>query len=136
MAMQIDGFHEVSPILRSGIYALVQKGSIVYIGKAKCILNRAYTHRSNWVRTRKGQAIPEWLQTQKGILFDELHVYPCPDHLLDAEERRLIDIYRPVLNKLLKSNEYMTREVSVSIKGLAFTLNEVRAPGPQISRRV
>lgn len=134
--MEIEGFTAVSPVLRSGIYALVQKGQIIYIGKAKCILNRAYTHRSNWVRTRKGQAIPEWLQTQKGILFDELHVMPCPEHLLDAEERRLIDIYRPTLNKLLKPNTLMTREVAISIKGLAFTLNEIPAPGPQISRRV
>ena len=47
-----DDFHEVSPILSCGVYALVHRGVIVYIGQSKVMLGRIGNHRAQWGRKR------------------------------------------------------------------------------------
>lgn len=115
--MQLDGFSDVSDVLRCGVYALGYRGKIVYIGKSKTMLNRIYTHRS--LRSRK---VPSWMVT-KGILFDEVHICPCGPDRIDELERQMIDRYRPRYNTYLKSPEPIRQEIKLSVGGVEIGLN-------------
>jgi len=90
--MRLEGFTDVSAVLRGGIYALSLHGVVVYIGQAKCPLIRVATHRNQ----RAKKATP-WI-TARGVLFDEVHVLPCHPDLIDEAERQLIAHYRPRYN--------------------------------------
>jgi excinuclease UvrABC nuclease subunit len=96
----LEGFIDVSAVLRCGIYALLREGKIVYIGQAKKPLTRIESHRSMWGRRQKA---PAWMQAMvKGMLFDEVHVLPCRVEDLDEVERAMIALYRPYYNVKLK----------------------------------
>ena len=95
----IEGFIEVTPILRCGVYALVREGVVVYVGQSKKMLSRIEAHRSQWARSHKA---PDWLPI-KGILFDQIFIRPCRVEDLDLLERQLIDLYKPRYNVKLKA---------------------------------
>ena len=98
LEMELQGFANVSVVLAGGIYALVAQGKVVYIGKAKQMLARVYSHRSN---ARKRH--PAWLSDlAKGIVFDEVHVMPCHPDQIDDLEHALIHFYKPRYNIQLK----------------------------------
>ena len=80
----IDGFSDVSEILRGGVYALIWRGEVVYIGKSKSMLARVAAHKKQY-----GQRTPEWFPI-KGVRFDRILVrYEHPDRV-DALERQLM----------------------------------------------
>jgi hypothetical protein len=89
--VQIEGAIDVSAILRCGVYILLCKGAIVYVGKSKVMLTRVYSHRSTWGRKRT-EAQP------KGVVFDEVHVMPATLDAVDELERVLIARYKPRYN--------------------------------------
>lgn len=96
----LEGFIDVSSVLRCGIYALARQGTIVYIGQGKKPVQRIEAHRSMWGRRQKA---PAWLTDMvKGMLFDAVYVLPCRIEDLDRVERALIELYRPVYNVKLK----------------------------------
>src|ERR1700690_3635629 len=77
----LEGFIDVSAILRCGVYALVREGIIVYIGQSKKPLARVAAHRSNWGR----KSTPAWMPASlRGVLFDSVHILPCRVEQLDA----------------------------------------------------
>lgn len=88
---------DVSALLGPGIYALVVKGEIIYVGKAKKLLQRIYTHRSNYKRYRAGGG-PTW---GKAIYFTHVWIHPCKESDLDRIERAMIAKYLPKENVLL-----------------------------------
>lgn len=95
----LEGFVDVSAIVRPGVYALVREGAVVYVGQGKRPSARIEAHRSNWGR----KAVPAWMpQSLRGILFDEAWVMPCRVEDLDRLERALIDLYKPRYNVRLK----------------------------------
>lgn len=113
-----EGFVNVTATLRSGIYALLYAGVVVYIGKAsKAPLDRIYAHRS--LRARKA---PAWLPI-KGMLFDEVHVLPCPPDRLDEVERALIDLYKPKYNVKLKSPQPVATEFTITTAACVVAVN-------------
>lgn len=96
--MELQGFVDISASLRAGIYALVASGKVVYVGKAKAMLVRVCTHRSNARRK-----VPAWLpDSAKGIVFDEVHIRPCHPDEIDDLEHALINFYKPRYNIQLK----------------------------------
>src|SRR5258706_5319067 len=99
--MQLEGFKPVGEILQAGVYALVHKGRVVYIGKSKRMLVRIYTHRNNWGKKLKHFNGLNWAKV-KGILFDDVHVMPCRLEILDMLEEEMIRLYRPQYNVNLK----------------------------------
>ena len=123
--MRVEGFIEVSQILRSGVYALVHRGVVVYIGKSKGMLTRIYTHRSMW-----GKAKPSWLSV-RGILFDEVFVRPCTLDVIDELEREMIAIYRPKFNTKLKPPGATDRPLSLKVGNVVLPL----APKPTVIER-
>lgn len=98
----MDGFLDCSSMMQGGVYVLVHRREIVYIGKAKSFLSRIYTHRSVWSRTRKGDKLVKWL-TVPGIMFDQIYLRPCRPDLVDELERSLIAKHNPKYNTALRT---------------------------------
>ncbi len=95
----LEGFIDVTPILRCGVYALVRDGVVVYVGQSKKMLSRVEAHRSNWGR----KSTPSWMPASfRGVLFDQVFVMPCRVEDLDRLERAMIDLYSPKYNIKLK----------------------------------
>ncbi len=114
----LEGFVNVTATLRPGVYALLYAGVVVYIGQAsKAPVDRIYAHRS-----LRGRKAPAWLPI-KGMLFDEVHVMPCPVDRLNEVERALIDLYKPKYNTKLKSPHPVSQEITVTTPMGAVTLN-------------
>ncbi len=128
--MIVEGFLGAGDLLRSGVYALVHKGKIVYIGKSKVMLVRIYQHRNNWSR-KKRENLP-WL---KGILFDDIYIRPCPLELLDTLEYEMINLYKPKYNVLLKQPG--ERPATLVVNGRVLSLAQPEpSPAEPFERRV
>ena len=96
----LDGFVNVSTVLLPGVYALVRSGVVVYVGQSRRPLARISAHKSNWGR----KAMPAWMPASlRGVLFDEVHILPCPIESLDLVEAAMIELYKPRYNIRIKS---------------------------------
>ncbi len=126
--MIVEGFIGIGECLRSGVYALVHKGTIVYIGKSKLMLGRICDHRRLW-----GKRKPEWVTT-KGILFDDVFIRPCPLDLLDELEFEMINLYKPRFNVQLKSPRASDRLSKLIVNGRTLSLGP--KPAEPFERRV
>lgn len=129
----LEGFIDVSAILRCGIYALVREGVVVYVGQSKKMLARVSAHKSNWGR----KSMPAWMPASlRGVLFDEVHVLPCRVEDLDQLECALIDLYKPKFNIALKApTPLTTTPLNLNINGISIPLNH-RPSVPRFERRI
>lgn len=128
----LEGFVNVSSILRAGVYALVRDGVVVYVGQSKKMLARIAAHKSNWGR----KAQPAWMPASlRGVLFDEAYVLPCRVEDLDELEAAMIDLYKPRYNIKLKAPTPTTTELTLTISGFAIPFNH-RSPTPRFERRI
>ncbi len=136
MPLAIEGFENCSTLLRSGIYILVKRGVVIYVGKSKTLYSRIYTHKHFANRGAKGKAIPSWLP-EKGMQFDEVHIRYVHVDALDAEEAAAINKYKPHYNTNLKNGLKVRAPVNLVINGVALGLNESfpRPQSPTIARR-
>ena len=98
--VELEGFVNCGVMLQSGVYAIVPSGNVVYVGKAKVMLGRVYSHRVAWGKKRP----PEGRKPEKGILFDAIWVRPCEPAKLDELEYAMINLYKPRYNTLLKND--------------------------------
>ena len=128
----LEGFTDVSLLLRAGVYALCKRGVVIYVGKSKSLYSRIYTHKHFANRGAKGRKVPDWLPV-KGIQFDEVFIRPCSLEALDALEYEMINLYKPHYNQSLKNNLKvdLTR---LTVAGVQ--LNLASPPRPQIGRRL
>lgn len=96
------GFLNITKLMHCGVYALVKKGEVVYVGKSKQPLMRIYTHVKN--RGRKmganiyskedcGPAV-----NGKGISFDSAWFLPCMLGQLWTLEVHFIKMFMPKHN--------------------------------------
>lgn len=131
--MILEGFIEVTPILRCAVYALVKNGRVIYIGKSKKPLARLNAHRRRWADKRKKVPLVEALSNIPGLLFDEVHIRPCREDQLDYLEREMIDRYRPPVNKNLVPTGAIQAPARVMIGAIEIVLN-ARPPGQPIRR--
>jgi len=97
----------LSGILGPGVYALCWQGEIVYVGKAKVLIQRLYAHWNNLCRHRSGKEVPERF---KLIEFDNVKITPCKLFELDLLEKQMISRHRPRLNKRLVPEGKLTLE--------------------------
>lgn len=132
--MELDGFVDSSAILRSGVYALVTKGRVIYIGKSKSMIGRINTHRRKWIDRRKPKNQFSDLIPIPGLMFDEIHCRPVPLHLLDQVEAEMINLYKPHYNTQLKTNAKVVAPFNLTIAGRTITVNAVK-PTLGIERR-
>lgn len=129
--MRLEGFEDVSEILRGGVYALCYRGAVVYIGQSKALIARVNGHRTN-----RGTRTPLWLKTAvKGITFDEVHIFPCGPDDRDRVEREMIDRYRPKFNIIHNHRGAHTAEVPLRI-GLNDVIMLRPKPNVIIERRL
>lgn len=128
--MELSGFIGVSDVLRSGVYALVHKGVVIYVGKSKTMLARIYTHRAQW-----GKKSMPWLPV-KGILFDEVFVRPCAPAVIDELEYDMINLYKPKHNIQLKHFGKSLAPITLTICGVDVVLNRPRPQNQIIERRL
>jgi hypothetical protein len=130
--MELAGFRGVGEILHSGVYALVWRGQVVYIGKSKKMLARIYTHK---LMVGKSKSM---FTSAVGVRFDDIFVCPCPIEKLDELEKEMINLYKPRYNIHLKSPHFIDQEIPLTIRGITITLNapQTNGPRPQIERRI
>lgn len=131
--MRLDGFSDVSEILRGGVYILVAKGVVIYVGKSKSMLARVNTHRKKWVDKRKGNKLADFIPIP-GLLFDEIHIRPCRLDEIDALERQMIDRYKPKYNVRLQ-----TKTISAPVRlviGAREVMLNASPPAPKLERRI
>lgn len=129
MALTLDGFENCSTLLRSGIYILVKRGVVIYVGKSKTLYSRIYTHKHFANRGAKGKAIPSWLPV-KGMQFDEVHIKYVHVDQLDAEEAAAINKYKPHYNTNLKNGLKVRAPITLVISGVTLALNGSPPPAP------
>lgn len=128
-----EGFIDVTDILESGVYMLLLKGLVVYVGQSKCMANRIYTHLS--ARHKRKQS--GW-QKLKPIPFDGVYICPCGVEELDSIEREMIAKYNPRYN----TKHRTTPRVPIALASVVQQIMTHRriaspsaAPRPQIDRR-
>lgn len=132
----LEGFTDASTILRAGVYALVYRSQVVYVGKSKNMLTRVYTHKSMWSAKRSRNA-PKWIPI-KGVLFDEVHIQPCSLELIDSLEQAMIARYRPKYN-IKHNGEAPTRSlgpIPIKVNGIALIIGGTPKPKPAFERRI
>lgn len=122
--MILAGFIDATAMLRGGIYALVHRGVVVYVGKSKVMLTRVNAHRGAWgSKSRKAVG----LKPIKGILFDEVWVRPCSLEEIDELEHEMINLYKPRYNQLLRNG------LPVDISALVAQLVSTRGASAPLS---
>jgi len=136
MPLVLEGFENCSTLLRSGVYVLVRRGVVIYVGKSKTLYSRIYTHKHFANRGAKGKAIPSWLPI-KGMQFDEVHIRYVHVDDLDRVEAETINKYKPHYNMNLKNGLKVRAPINLVINGVALGLNESlpRPQSPTIARR-
>lgn len=132
--MRLEGFEDVSVVLQSGVYALVKRGTVIYVGKAKRLEARISAHRQSARRAAKGQKIPTWLPI-RGFVFDQVFVRPCHVDDLDRLEAEMINLYKPRFNESLKRPGPITQPVTLNIGRFTGILNAPPTPA-LIERRL
>lgn len=133
--MEPGGFQDVSRILGVGVYLLVHRGTIVYVGKSKSLYQRIYAHRNLWNQGKRGRPQPSWMPpSAKGMLFDGVFIRPCTLEEVDALEVRMIELYRPKHNIVNQPRTAMPVELKLLVNGNAVTLSAHTKP--RFERRV
>jgi len=94
-------FMDISKLMHCGVYALVRKGQVVYVGKSKEPLRRIFRHVSNrgkpmGQRLFGGYTSPA--QDGKGITFDTIWFLPCMLGQLGTLEVHFIKMFMPKHN--------------------------------------
>ncbi len=129
----LEGFVDVTPVLRCGVYALVRDGVVVYVGQGKKMVARVEAHRSNWGR----KSTPSWMPVSlRGVLFDQVFVLPCRVEDLNRIEAAMIDLYKPKFNVRLKAPTPITAQpLTLRMGGVDVPLN-YRQPISGFERRI
>lgn len=80
---------DATALLQGGVYVLRANGRVVYVGKARCMLNMIHAHRKG---ARRG--VPAWSPIPP-IVFDGVEVHPEHPDRVDALLARLTDELQP-----------------------------------------
>jgi len=95
--MELEGFVNASALMHCGVYALVYKDEVVYIGQSRQPLQRLATHIN--YRKRKYPKPMGYRQVKVGINFDRIWFRPCMLRELDDLEIAMIKKYQPRHNQ-------------------------------------
>lgn len=86
----------VSVVMRPGVYALVRRGRVIFVGQSRAVYQRIYGHRQV---TRYARGVtPAW-SPLRGFQFDEVWVRPCRLEELDEVEAEARTAWEPYWNK-------------------------------------
>lgn len=133
MALAIEGFANVTEILRGGVYILVHKSEVVYVGKSKRMLNRIPVHLKAWAARRR-EKMPHFVQ-EAGIYYDEVHIRPCHPDQIDALEQAMIEMFKPKFNTQHKAPGPTSIPIQIKV-GTATVMLGAPARSEPIVRRI
>lgn len=88
----MDEFIDVSAAIGSGVYTLLRRGRVVFVGKSKSMIMMIGAHRRLARRP-----VPVWVDIP-GIVFDTVKVYPCGPDRATKLANELIAFYNPHYN--------------------------------------
>lgn len=102
MGTMIEDFlsFSISPAA-CGVYLLLYRGKVVYVGKSTNLFARIGQHYNNMLRVRKGLRPhygPGVTSNKVTVRFDQVKFKPCAKEDLDKEEIRLIQEFLPSHN--------------------------------------
>jgi hypothetical protein len=98
--MEEDGFEDFGALLRCGVYALLLRGRVVYVGQSKLPLVRVYQHA-----VARGKKRKEWRGKpvySTGFQFDGIWFRSCMLREVDEIEQAMIKKYQPKHNTQYK----------------------------------
>jgi excinuclease UvrABC nuclease subunit len=127
--VQLEGFSDVSDVLCAGVYALVKRGTVIYVGKSKSLYQRIYAHRHTAKRASAGKSIPSWLPI-RGFVFDQVFVRTCRLEDLDVLEAQMVEKYKPRYNESLKSHIKVTAPITLTIGAAIIAMNTKPTESP------
>lgn len=127
----MEGFVDVSTMLRRGVYILLHQGVVVYVGQAQLMLGRVYSHRVAW-GSKKRKPITSVIPA-KGMLFDQIFVRPCQLGEANALEIELIKQHHPRYNMQHKSS--IPPELSDLVSRIVAQRGVALATSQRIERR-
>lgn len=133
----LGSFQQVGGLLRAGVYVLLYRREVVYVGKSTLLLTRLYQHRNNYQRVNRGRRGGPLMAGAKAILFDDIRVFPCAREDLDRIEREMIAKFRPEHNTQLVPK--IKHELRLKVNGVDLVLNGAAAKpasGPRFERRI
>lgn len=139
----MDGFTRAGVVLGCGVYALVAKGEVVYVGRARRVAQRVAQHLYTWQRFVEGKGLAS--SGSVVIKFDDLWVYPCAWAELAAVEEAMIIKHAPrhnirmnpgrdkaTLIRTQRGELRNTKPVVLNIGGRMITINGPPPPRPTV----
>ena len=110
--MVAEGFFDVSHVLKAGVYLLLWKGEIVYVGQSVKPCARIATHVVQRGKSRKQSWGSKALPAMK---FDSVQIRPCMLGELDALEKELIERFQPKYNIKQKPIPTMSLDMLIDL---------------------
>lgn len=101
-------FEDVRGMFGPGVYALLRDGEVIYVGKAKVLVQRIYNHWNAMCRLRSGKE--SLTRGPQAFIFSGLKILSCPVYDLDRIEKQMISRFRPKHNTRLVPKGKMTLE--------------------------
>jgi hypothetical protein len=117
--LRAEGFIEMSRVREPvGVYVLIDRGTVVYVGQSTNIYARLARHSTNAKPQRVPRLVspPPDVRLAKSMVFDRVAVRWCSRGELDRIEIELIDRFRPKYNKL-----------NIALTGVGVDLSDIAA---------
>ena len=127
----MEGFVDPTPLMGCGVYLLMYRATVVYVGKSTKPFARLATHLNLMAKARRG-AQPRG--AVKTVLFDKVVFKGCMLGELDELERSLIKEFKPRYNEVHRPK--MVEEVRLNVGGREVVLNQGGPPMVQAMRRI
>jgi excinuclease UvrABC nuclease subunit len=100
---RLEGFEVFGrPHPGTGVYVLLAKGVVLYVGKSLNMFHRIGQHVTAMRRHMKGKRPYKGKEELPFIVFDQIMVKWVPIERIDAEEMKLIQRFLPECNDLMK----------------------------------
>lgn len=131
-------FVDVGKLLHCGVYCLLRKGEVVYVGKSKQPFGRLDQHIRNRNRempngrhigSGAGSAITH---NGRGIKFDWVWFVPCMLGQLDVIEKALIKQYLPKYNKQGMPKQPIPTDLKALLANAGWQTMPPPEPQPQL----
>ncbi len=121
------GFESLGqPKLGTGVYLLINKGTVLYVGKSLNIFHRIGQHIIAMRRHMKGKRPYKGKEELPFIEFDEVKVKWVPIAQVDAEEMKLIQLFLP------EHNQKMNR-VNIDVSNIPGVAKLIREAVPVVA---
>lgn len=122
-----------------GVYALLNKGVVVYIGQSKVLLRRIYEHANRWNRAKlegmKRSKIAV-IRGEKIIPFDGIWAQPCKLGELSKLEAEMVAKYKPKHNVLLQPQPAFTLKPDGFALNVGGVMLAFKSLVPEFVRRI